>query len=38
VEHTVTWEGKPEINPTPHRLVRRRFVMKDARLYSLRFR
>ncbi len=38
IEHTVTWQGGPDVSAFAGQAVRLRFVMKDADLYSLRFR
>lgn len=38
IERPVTWEGRPELGQLSGKPVRLRFVMKDADLYSLRFR
>ena len=38
IERPVAWEGHPELGQLSGKPVRLRFVMKDADLYSLRFR
>ena len=38
IERPVTWEGRPDLGQLSGKPVRLRFVMKDADLYSLRFR
>ena len=38
VEHAVAWKGGSDLAPLGGRPVRLRFVMKDADLYSIRFR
>ena len=38
IERRVTWEGRPDLGQLSGKPVRLRFVMKDADLYSLRFR
>ena len=38
IERTVTWNGNPDVSKPAGKPVRLRFVMKDADLYSLRFR
>lgn len=38
IEKTVTWEGNPDLEKLTGTSVRLRFVMKDADLYSIRFK
>jgi len=38
IEHVVAWEGGSDVSALAGRPVRLRFVMKDADLYSIRFR
>ena len=38
LERMVTWKGSPDVGPLAGRPVRLRVVMRDADLYSLRFR
>lgn len=38
VDRAVTWKGNIDVSKTARRPIRLRFVMKDADLYSLRFR
>ena len=38
IERVVTWKGNQDVGPLAGKPVRLRFVMKDADLYSLRFR
>ncbi len=38
IERVVTWKGNQDVRPLSGKPVRLRFVMKDADLYSLRFR
>ena len=38
VDRVVTWNGSSEVSKTARRPIRLRFAMKDADLYSLRFR
>ena len=38
IERRVTWEGRPDLGQLSGKPVRMRFVMKDADLYSMRFR
>jgi hypothetical protein len=38
IERAVTWKGSSELKPLVGKPVRLRFVMKDADLYSIRFR
>ena len=38
IERVVTWKGNLDVSPLAGKLIRLRFVMKDADLYSLRFR
>ncbi len=38
IEHVVAWEGGSDVSTLAGRPVRLRFVMKDADLYSIRFR
>ncbi len=38
IERRVTWEGRPDLGQLSGKPVRLRFIMKDADLYSMRFR
>ena len=38
IEHVVTWQGGKDVSRLSGRPIRLRFVLKDADLYSLRFR
>ncbi len=38
IERAVSWRGRTEVKPLAGKPIRLRFVMKDADLYSLRFR
>jgi hypothetical protein len=38
IERVVTWKKGPDVSPLAGRPIRLRFVMKDADLYSIRFR
>ncbi|MBI3462618.1 MAG: hypothetical protein HY000_06085 [Planctomycetes bacterium] len=38
IEHVVAWKGGSDVGKIARRTVRLRFVMKDADLYSIRFR
>ena len=38
IEKAVTWQGNPDLTKLMDKPVRLRFVMKDADLYSLRFK
>lgn len=38
IERVVTWKGSPDLGATGEQAVRIRFALKDADLYSLRFR
>ena len=38
IERTVSWKGRDDVSRLAGKAVRLRFVMKDADLYSIRFR
>ena len=38
IQHVVTWEDGKDVSQLTHKPVRLRFVLKDADLYSIRFR
>ena len=38
IERLVTWEGRQDLSRLSEKPIRLRFVMKDADLYSMRFR
>ena len=38
IEHRVTWKDKSDLNKLAGKTVRLRFLLRDADLYSIRFR